>query len=167
LYSDPQVCRQIASQVKTLVPWLSTPKEHEDDQNGLIITLYSDRTNVREVLGLDGYCFTFAVVVRLDISFEKKEKPPDVRKMYCLTPGIMLIDPDRENTWSGGNIHHVASHLRMSEKSLHDAISPGNKVFKSENPLTIAEEYVAHILEVEENLAMLIVASYLTNGPAS
>lgn len=165
MYSEPEACKRIASYMKMRVPWLDATHSNEDGQKGLVVTVYGDRTHVQEVLGLEECFITFGVIIRLDIAFEKGERPPSVRKLYCLSPHIMLVNPDRGNSWSGGDLGSVAQHLGMKEDDLHEIIAPGKKVFRSENLGTIAEEYVQYLLKVEENLAAIILSSYLTKEP--
>jgi hypothetical protein len=165
LYSEPEACRQIASIIKAHVPWLENTRSNEDGQGGLILTLYGNRSQVLEVLGLKECYITLAAVIRLEIAFEKEKKPPNVRKLYCLAPNIMLVNPERENAWSGVDLGSIAHHFGMKEDELHEVISPGRKVFRSESLAAIAKEYAHHLLTVEENLGAIILSNYLTKEP--
>ena len=167
MYSEPKACRKLASLMKERVSWLDGTHENDDGCGGLVLTLYGDRTHVQEVLGLEDHCFTFGVVIRLNLVFEKGERPPDIRTLYSLRPSIILVNADKPNAWSGGDLGSIAAHLDMKEDELHEVLSSNTATFQSEALEIIAEEYVQYLLTVEKNLAAIILSTFLTKGPSS
>lgn len=167
MFSDPEACRNIAHFLKKSVSWMSHVHEHEDGSGGLTVTVYSDKKHVQEVLGMDECFISLGAVVRVDIAFEKGERPPETRKLYALSPRVILQNPDRQgNSWSGVDLGSIAEHLGMKEDELHEILSPGVKVFRSEYLGAIAQMYAKYLVEVEENLAAIILSRYLSKGPA-